>query len=621
MQKDIKTIEKVVIRFSGDSGDGMQLTGSQFADTSMVLGNDIVTFPDYPAEIRAPLGTIAGVSSFQVQIGQIDVYTPGDNPDVLVSMNPAGLKANMRFLRKGTTIITDGDAFDRKSLEKAGYTANPLESGELADYNVIVAPITSLTKQSIIHLGLDNKTNERCKNMFALGIVYWLFSRPLESTTKFLESKFKKKPELAEANKIALNTGFSYAESVELLPSAYIIPAAVQEKGLYRNITGNRAVAWGFIAAAERAGKSLFCGSYPITPASDIMHELAKHKAFNVHVFQAEDEIAAIASTIGAAFAGNVAVTTTSGPGLALKGEAINLAVMAEMPIVIVDVQRGGPSTGLPTKTEQSDLLQAMFGRNGESPLAVIAAYLPENCFDYAYEAVKVAIEHMTPVILLTDGYIANSSQAWKIPQLKDMPSISAHHVQAQDGKWSAYIRDAETLVRSWEIPGQAGFEHRVGGLEKDPQTGMISYDPENHEQMVHIRADKVAKIAKNIPDLKVDGDSEGDILLVGWGGTYGAIETATRSLRKEGLSVSHAHFTWLNPMPNNTAEVFSKFKEIVVCELNLGQLVQLLRNKYPQFNFKQLNKVKGLPFMVQDLTDYVYQLTNKIPHEQLANY
>jgi 2-oxoglutarate ferredoxin oxidoreductase subunit alpha len=523
-------------------------------------------------------------------------------------MNPAALKANMQVIKEGCTIIVDTDAFDRKNLEKAGYDSNPLDGDALIQYNVIPAPITSLTRQSIKHLGLDNKSMERCKNMFALGLVYWMFSRPLDQTEKFLSGKFKKDQTLVQANKIALEAGFSYAESVELMPSSYEIPPANLPKGIYRNITGNKAVAWGFMAAAEKAGKPLYIGSYPITPASDIMHELARNKAFNVHMFQAEDEIAAIASTIGAAFAGNVAVTTTSGPGLALKGEAIGLAVMAELPVVIVDVQRGGPSTGLPTKTEQSDLLQAMYGRNGESPVVVVAASLPENCFKYAYESVKIAIEHMTPVILLSDGYIGNSSQPWLIPSMDDMAPITISHISPDHDKWSPYMRDAKKLVRSWDVPGTAGFEHRIGGLEKDPNSGMISYDPANHEQMVHMRDEKIKRIANELPELEVEGDQSGDILLVGWGGTYGALETAAKQLRNEGITLGHAHFAYINPMPKNVREVFGRFDKIIVCELNLGQLVKILRDNYPEFQFQQLNKIKGLPFMIQDIKDGVDQ-------------
>ncbi|MGZ5244409.1 MAG: 2-oxoacid:acceptor oxidoreductase subunit alpha [Bacteroidia bacterium] len=610
--KDKKVLEKVVIRFAGDSGDGMQLTGSQFADTSMIVGNDIVTFPDYPAEIRAPQGTVAGVSSFQVQIGKVDVYTPGDWPDVLVAMNPAALKANLHLLKEGSTVITDVDAYDKKNLEKAGYDANPLDNGISTIYNIVPAPITSLTRSGIAHLGLDNKSMNRCKNMFALGVVYWLFSRPLEPTEAFLDKKFKSNPVLAEANKLALRAGHIYAESIELLPSAYIIPSANLEKGRYRNVTGNRAIAWGFMAAAEKAGKPLFLGSYPITPASDIMHELAKQKAFDVRVFQAEDEIAAMASTIGASFAGNIAVTNTSGPGLCLKSEAIGLAVMSELPVVIVNVQRGGPSTGLPTKTEQSDLLQAMYGRNGESPVVVMAASMPNNCFSLAFEAVKTAVEHMTPVILLSDGYIGTSSQAWKIPAMDELPEIKIPHRINQNG-WTPYVRDPETLVRSWEIPGTPAFEHRIGGLEKDVQSGCVSYDANNHEVMVNIREEKINRIANNIPDLEVEGDQAGDILLVGWGGTYGAIETAARQLRREGFSIGHAHFTWINPLPKNTEKVLSRYDNIIVCELNLGQLSLILRNRFPKFRYDKLTKIKGLPFMVQDIKEKVYKRTKHL--------
>ncbi|HEY9081693.1 MAG TPA: 2-oxoacid:acceptor oxidoreductase subunit alpha [Vicingaceae bacterium] len=601
MTKNIEELEEVVIKFAGDSGDGMQLTGSQFSNTTAFIGNDLSTFPDFPAEIRAPQGTVAGVSGFKIQFGSTSVFSPGDEADVLVAMNPAALKANLTSIKDRGTIIIDSDSFKVKDFEKAQFTSNPLEDGTLDGYNLIQAPITSLTKESVAQFDIENKSRTRSKNMFALGIVYWLFNRPLDITENFLDAKFSKSPELAKANKAALKAGYNFAITVELLPSNYTIKPAALPKGKYRSITGNIATAWGLLAAAEATKLKLFLGTYPITPASDILHELSKYKNFDVISFQAEDEIAGICSAIGASFAGNLAVTSTSGPGLALKGEAIGLAMMTELPIVIIDVQRGGPSTGLPTKTEQSDLMQAVYGRNGESPVIVIAASTPSNCFDFAYQAAKLALEHMTPVILLTDGFIANGAEPWRIKKLADMPSITLNMAIKKEG-WSPYLRDEKKLARQWAIPGTKELEHRIGGLEKQDVSGNVSYEPENHEKMVTLRADKVKRVANFIPELSVQGASEGDLLIVGWGGTYGSILTAFSELTKEYKNVGFAHFNYINPLPKNTEKVFSKYKTILVCELNSGQFIRLLKGELSQFNYQQYNKVQGLPFSKKEL-------------------
>lgn len=601
MTKNIEELEEVVIKFAGDSGDGMQLTGSQFSNTTAFIGNDLSTFPDFPAEIRAPQGTVAGVSGFKIQFGSTSVFSPGDEADVLVAMNPAALKANLTSIKDRGTIIIDSDSFKVKDFEKAQFTSNPLEDGTLDGYNLIQAPITSLTKESVAQFDIENKSRTRSKNMFALGIVYWLFNRPLDITENFLDAKFSKSPELAKANKAALKAGYNFAITVELLPSNYTIKPAALPKGKYRSITGNIATAWGLLAAAEATKLKLFLGTYPITPASDILHELSKYKNFDVISFQAEDEIAGICSAIGASFAGNLAVTSTSGPGLALKGEAIGLAMMTELPIVIIDVQRGGPSTGLPTKTEQSDLMQAVYGRNGESPVIVIAASTPSNCFDFAYQAAKLALEHMTPVILLTDGFIANGAEPWRIKKLADMPSITLNMAIKKEG-WSPYLRDEKKLARQWAIPGTKELEHRIGGLEKQDVSGNVSYEPENHEKMVTLRADKVKRVANFIPELSVQGASEGDLLIVGWGGTYGSILTAFSELTKEYKNVGFVHFNYINPLPKNTEKVFSKYKTILVCELNSGQFIRLLKGELSQFNYQQYNKVQGLPFSKKEL-------------------
>jgi len=604
MSKTVEELDQVVIKFAGDSGDGMQLTGTQFSNTAAFIGNDLATFPDFPAEIRAPQGTVAGVSGFKIQFGSTRVFSPGDEADILIAMNPAALLANVDWIKDRGTIIIDSDSFKAKDFEKAGYKTNPLEDGSLDQYNLIEASIIKLTKESVADCDIENKFRSRSKNMFALGIVYWLYNRPLSITENFLDTKFSKVPEIAKANKQALKAGYNYALTLELLPSSYKVKAAVLPKGKYRSIMGNQATAWGIMAAAEKSGLKLFLGSYPITPATDILHELAKYKNFEIVSFQAEDEIASICSAIGASFAGSLALTTTSGPGLALKGEAIGLAMMTELPLVIINVQRGGPSTGLPTKTEQSDLMQAVYGRNGESPVIVIAASTPSNCFDYAYKAAKLAIEHMTPVILLTDGFIANGAEPWKIKSVGEMEDIQPDMAKAGDKNWSPYARSEDKLNRSWAIPGTKGLEHRIGGLEKQAVTGNISYDPNNHQEMVKVRAEKVARVANFIPELEIDGDENADVLIVGWGGTYGSLHTATNAMLSEGKSIAHTHFNFINPLPKNTAEVFAKFKKIVVCELNNGQFVKLLRSELPQFDYLQYNKIQGLPFSKGQLVE-----------------
>ena len=601
-------LDKVVIKFAGDSGDGMQLTGTQFTDTSALFGNDLATFPDFPAEIRAPQGTIAGVSGFQVHIGNSEITTPGDVADVLVAMNPAALKANKNWVKNGGTIIVNIDSFDTREIEKAGYKNNPLEDGSFEGYNIIQAPISSLTRDALADSGLDGKSIGRSKNMFALGIVYWLFSRPMEQTENFLRKKFAKKPELIDANIKVMHTGYNFAETIEALPTSYNVLKANIEKGTYRNIMGNQATAWGFIAAAEKSKKELFLGSYPITPASDILHELAKYKNLGVKTFQAEDEIAGICSAIGASFSGALAITTTSGPGFALKAEALGLAMITELPLVVVDVQRGGPSTGLPTKTEQSDLFQALYGRNGESPVIVVAASTPGNCFDWAYEASKLALEHNTPVVLLTDGYLGNGAEPWKIKLVKDMPNITPL-VAIEGEEYHPYARSTSTLARQHAIPGTPGLEHRLGGLEKDFITGNVSYDPENHQKMSIIRQEKVERVAEFIPNQEVIGDEKGDLLVVGWGGTYGHLYSAVKQLRKEGKSISLAQFNYINPLPKNTADILKNFKKIVVCEINNGQFVNYLRMKHPDFKYQQFNRIQGLPFQTSELIEHFNNL------------
>ncbi len=606
MSKSDHVVEKeeVVIRFSGDSGDGMQLTGTLFSNTSALFGNDLSTFPDYPAEIRAPQGTVGGVSGFQVHVGHTEVNTPGDLADVLVAMNPAAIKANTHFISPGGTIILDQDNFTEKNLIKAGYETDPLEGDELGDYNVIAAPITTLVKEALKDFGLDPKTVSRTKNMFALGMVYWMFDHDLKYTQNFIEKKFKSRPSITKANKTVLLAGYNYGETIEALTPTYKVSPADIDKGTYRNINGNTSTAWGLLAASEKSGRPLFIGSYPITPATGVLEELAARKDLGVKSFQAEDEIAGICSAIGASFAGHLAVTSTSGPGLALKSEAIGLAIMTELPLVIVNVQRGGPSTGLPTKTEQSDLMQALFGRNGESPCVVIAASTPSNCFNYAFEAARIALEHMVPVILLTDGFIANGTEPWKIPSMKDFPAINPPLVdKGSCEEYLPYERDEATMSRKWAIPGTKGCEHRIGGLEKTIK-GTVSYVPENHEYMTKARADKVKLVGSKVPDLEIHGEQEGDLLLIGWGGTYGHLLTATRKMKKEGKKVGLAHFNYINPMPANAADVFSKFKKLVVAELNAGQFVNYLRMNFSGLKFEQINKVQGLPFTINEIKE-----------------
>jgi 2-oxoglutarate/2-oxoacid ferredoxin oxidoreductase subunit alpha len=601
-------LEEVAIRFSGDSGDGMQLTGTLFSDATALIGNDISTFPDYPSEIRAPQGTVGGVSGFQVQFGTRHVNTPGDYAHVLIAMNPAAIKANARFMNPGGTIIYDSDSFNEKNFRKAGFvTDDPFNECNLKDFRIISVPVTSLTQASLKDFGLDHKSIVRSKNMFALGLICWMFNRPLDYIEEFIRMKFGKKPVVADSNIKVLHDGYNYGMNLQHMTPTYIVHPANIEEGTYRNVNGNYATAWGFIAAAEKAGLELFLGSYPITPATDILSALSERKDLGVKTFQAEDEISGIASALGASFAGNLAITTTSGPGLALKSEAIGLAVMAELPLVIVNVQRGGPSTGLPTKTEQSDLMQALYGRNGESPVVVLAASTPSDCFYYAYYASKIALERMVPVILLTDGFLGNGSEPFKIPKVADLPPIVPRF--AKDAStFKAYQRDENTLAREWAIPGNPGFEHRIGGLEKNI-SGTVSHDPENHQVNSLIREEKVQKVVDLVPDLEVCGDDDGDVLVVGWGGTYGHLISTVRELRKEGKKVSLAHFNYIKPLPGNTVEVFKKFKKIIVCELNLGQFVSYLRDKVPEFNYFQFNKVKGLPFTIKELKEGINKL------------
>ena len=601
MQHKVIDTKDVVIRFAGDSGDGMQLTGSLFADMSAIFGNELSTFPDYPAEIRAPQGTVSGVSGFQVHIGSEQITTPGDFCDMLVAMNPAALKANAKWLKRTAMVLIDSDTFDEDGLKKAGLGEDPIAELKIEDRTIIVAPITTLTHESLKDSGFDKKTIEKCKNMFTLGIACYIYNRPMEYIFEYLERKFgKKKPQLVAPNKKVLQDGFNYAANVQAIANTYSIEPAAQPKGLYRNINGNQATAWGLLAAAEKANLPLFCGSYPITPATGILEELAIHKSLGAKTLQAEDEIAGICTAIGAAFAGNLAVTTTSGPGLSLKSEAMGLAVMTELPLVIVDVQRAGPSTGIPTKTEQTDLNQALYGRNGECPMVVMAAHSPAGCFDAAFNAAKIALEHMTPVLLLTEGFLGNGSEPWLIPSMKDYPKIVPPFAQP-NVPYKPFHRDPETFARKWAVPGMAGCEHRVGGLEKN-HDGVISSDPQNHDLMVRERMEKVQRVADYIPELKVDGAESGKLLLVGWGGTYGHLLSAVQEVRAEGAEISFAHFDYILPLPKNTAEVFEKFDKILVCELNSGQFVNYLRGVMPQFKYEQFNKVQGQPFLVQEI-------------------
>ena len=603
----VKELEQVVVRFSGDSGDGMQLAGNIFSNVSATVGNDISTFPDYPADIRAPQGSLTGVSGFQVHIGAKRVFTPGDKCDVLVAMNPAALKTQYKFCKSQALIIIDTDSFTKRDLEKALFTLeNPFS--ELGIKNdVIEAPISSMCKESLKDSGLDNKGILRCKNMLALGLVCWLFNRDLSIAEKMLRDKFAKKPEVANANIKVLHDGYNYGANTHASTSlTYTIESkAPKAKGLYTDINGNKATSYGLMAAAEKAGLELYLGSYPITPATDILHELSKHKSLGVKTVQCEDEIAGCASAVGAAFAGDLAVTTTSGPGICLKSEAMNLAVITELPLVIVDVQRGGPSTGMPTKSEQTDLLQVLFGRNGESPMPVIAATSPTNCFDAAFMAAKIALEHMTPVVLLTDAFIANGSAAWKLPNLEEYPAIKPPYVTPDmAGKWTPFQRNSETGVRYWALPGKEGFMHRIGGLEKSNETGAISTEPNNHNLMTQLRQAKIDKIADSIPDVEVQGNPDADLLVVGFGGTYGHLYSSVEQMNDAGKKVALAHFEFINPLPKNTAEVLRKYKKVIVAEQNLGQFAGYLRMKVPGLIVSQYNEVKGQPFVEEELIE-----------------
>ena len=599
----VKELEQVVVRFSGDSGDGMQLAGNIFSTVSATVGNDISTFPDYPADIRAPQGSLTGVSGFQVHIGANKVYTPGDKCDVLVAMNAAALKTQYKFAKSTACIIIDTDAFQKSDLEKAAFkTDNPIEEMGIKQ-DVIAAPISQMVKDCLADTGMDNKSMLKCRNMFAVGLVCWLFSRDLTIAEEFIREKFAKKPEIAEANIKVIRAGYDYGHNTHASAShTYKIESKVKTPGRYMDITGNKATAYGFIAAAEKAGLKLYLGSYPITPATDVLHELSKHKSLGVMTVQCEDEISGCASAVGASFAGALAVTSTSGPGICLKSEAMNLAVIMELPLVVLDVQRGGPATGLPTKSEQTDLLQVLFGRNGESPMPVLAATSPTDCFECAYMASKIALEHMTPVVLLTDAFVANGSAAWKLPKLADYPAIVPPYVRPEmQGSWTPYQRDEKTGSRYWAIPGTEGFTHILGGLEKDNKTGAISTDPENHDLMTRLRAEKIAKI--EVPDVEVEGDKDdAELLIVGFGGTYGHLHAAMDELRATGKKAAFAHFKFINPLPKNTAEVMKRYKKVVVAEQNMGQFAGYLRMKVDGFVPYQFNQVKGQPFLVNEL-------------------
>jgi 2-oxoglutarate ferredoxin oxidoreductase subunit alpha len=604
--KPLVELDAATVRFCGDSGDGMQLAGTQLTNTSALAGNDIATFPDFPAEIRAPRGTKAGVSGFQIRFASTEIFTPGDQVDALVAMNPAALVTNLMDLVPGGILIVNKDAFDEKGMAQAGYKTNPLDDGSLDGYQIFPVEMTKLTRLAVEGLGLGQKESDRCRNFYAMGLTFWLYDRSLDPTLRYIDDKFGKMPAVAEANRRALRAGYNYGETTDAMASQYAVHKAELAPGLYRNITGNQALAWGLVAAADRSGCELFYGSYPITPASDILHELVRQRNFGVRTFQAEDEIAAITSAIGAAFGGAMGVTGSSGPGIALKSEAIGLAVMTELPLLIINVQRGGPSTGLPTKTEQADLYQAIFGRNGECPVPVIAARSPADCFDTAHEAWRIAVRYMTPVMVLTDGYIANGAEPWRIPDVESLPRIEVKHPgPLENGDvFQPYARDAR-LARPWALPGTPGLMHRIGGLEKQDITGNVNYEPANHEHMVNLRAKKVADIAKDIPPQEVVGPSSGKVLVVSWGGTYGACATAVSHWRGKGALVAHAHLRYMNPLPANLGEIVSRFEKVLVPELNLGQLRFLLRAKY-LVDAIGLNKVQGKPFAVKEVIEKI---------------
>ncbi|HEY2944739.1 MAG TPA: 2-oxoacid:acceptor oxidoreductase subunit alpha [Vicinamibacteria bacterium] len=606
-----ETLDQAVIRFAGDSGDGMQITGSQFTNTAAVFGNDLATFPDFPAEIRAPAGTLPGVSGFQINFSSRDVFTPGDAVDVLVAMNPAALATNVGDLKRGGILIVNVDNFKEVDLKKAQARTNPLEDHSLDGYRLFPVELTKLTRLALRDLGLDAKSMDRCKNFFALGMCYWLYNRPMDHTYRWLDEKFGSKPVLAEANKLAMKAGYAYCDATEAFQVRYEVPAAKLEPGLYRNISGNTALALGFVAAARKAGITLFQGSYPITPASDILHELSMYKEFGVMTFQAEDEIAAMTSAIGAAYGGALAITTTSGPGMALKMEAIGLAIAVELPIVICNIQRGGPSTGLPTKTEQADLFQALFGRNSEAPIPVLAAATPGDCFWMALEASRIALKYMVPVIVLSDGYLANGAEPWKIPTLDQLPEIPVKYRTEREG-FMPYSRDPNTLARPWAVPGTPGLEHRIGGLEKQDVTGNVNYEPLNHERMVRLRAAKVAAVVQDVPDAVPAGDPDGDLLLVGWGSTYGPITAAMRAQRAKGRRIGHVHLRHLNPLPKNLGEVLKRYRKVVVPEMNMGQLLWVLRAKY-LVDAEGLNKIQGKPFKQSEVEGKIEQVLGEL--------
>ena len=618
----VQEVESITIRFAGDSGDGMQLAGTQFTNVSAILGNDIATFPDFPAEIRAPAGTLAGVSGFQVHFSSQDIHTPGDRLNALVAMNPAALKTNIKDLEPGGILVVNGDAFGTSDLVKAGYKVNPLDDGSMKGYRLFRVPVNKLNREAVAECKLSPREADRCKNFFALGLVYWMFERPMEPTLKWIRDKFGKNPAVLEANTRTLKAGYNYGETVEIMPVHYRVPKAKIAPGTYRKITGNEALAYGLVAATQLAKLQFVYSSYPITPASSILEQLSDMKRFGVKTLQAEDEIAAIGVAIGASFGGALGGTGTSGPGICLKSEAIGLAVMTELPLIIINVQRGGPSTGLPTKTEQADLLQVMWGRNGECPLAIVAAKSPADCFNMAFEAVRIATRFMTPVVLLSDGYIANGAEPWAIPKLENLPHISVVHPTepnsngeaighengaGEKSKFLPYKRD-ELLVRQWAVPGTPGLEHRIGGIEKQDVTGNVNYEPSNHEHMIKTRAQKIANIALTIPDLKVEGAPEGDLLVLGWGGTYGSIATAVERAVRKGLKVGHAHLQYLNPMPKNIAEVLKKFKKVLIPELNAGQLILLIRARF-LVDAVGLNKFQGRPFLVSEIETKIEQM------------
>ncbi len=600
----LQELDEITIRFAGDSGDGIQLTGMQFTRTTAIAGNDLSTLPDYPAEIRAPAGTLPGISGFQIHFGGGDILTPGDAPDVLVAMNPAALKGNLKDLKPGGFLIVNTDSFTPQNLAKAAYAADPLKDGSLSGYRVLKVELSRLTGLALQGLDLTKVQAERSKNFFALGMMYWLFDRPLDPTLRWIEEKFKKSPVLVEANKRALKAGNAYAETTEIFNSHYTVKKAALAPGIYRNITGNEATALGMVAASVLSGIDLWYGSYPITPASDVLHELSKHKNFGVRTFQAEDEIAAIGSAIGASFGGKLGATGTSGPGLALKSEAIGYAVMLELPLVILDVQRSGPSTGMPTKTEQADLLQALYGRHGECPAPVLAAATPADCFGMVIEAFRIAVKYMTPVVFLSDGYLANGSEPWRIPGMGELPRFSRPPIPSAD-RFKPYARDSETLARPWVSPGNAGYEHRIGGIEKADITGNVSYDPDNHERMTRLRAAKVAQVAREIPQSQIQGASSGKLLVIGWGSTYGSITQAVRRSQAKGLSVSSLHLRFLNPLPPDLGEIIGRFERVLVPEINLGQLVKMIRSRY-LVDAKGFNCVRGQPLKASDVEEAI---------------